>query len=160
MRCQQFFANTLLTLYGAYSGILTYFTCFLFDINYHPLSENFFQPDDELVKNVKKTSHPIKKSANPPRHPSRTPCNQLVLPAETSWFHPRNKLFSPAKQVILEGDSTCFRWGNKWNCYLIPFSDLRHSTILCLKRVFHSVPPSFVAIVLSQQARLTDKDKG
>lgn len=84
MRCQQFFANTLLTLYGAYSGILTYFTYFLFGINYHPLSENFFQTDDELVKNVKKTSCPIKKSANSPRHPSRTPCNQLVLPTETS----------------------------------------------------------------------------
>lgn len=78
------FANTLLTLYGAYSGILTYFTCFLFDINYHPLSETFFPTDEKLAKNVKKTSHPIKKSANSPRHPSRTPCNQLVLPAETS----------------------------------------------------------------------------
>lgn len=160
MRCQQFFANTLLTLHGAYSGILTYFTCFLFDINYHPLSETFFQTDEKLAKNVKKTSCPIKKSANSPRHPSRGAGKPLSLPVESTCFARGNKLIPSAKQVILEGDSTCFRWGNKWNCYLIPFSDLRHSTILCLKRVFHSVPPSFVAIVLSQQARLTDKDKG
>lgn len=104
MRCQQFFANTLLTLYGAYSGILTSFTCFLFDINYHSLSEILFPPDNELAKNVKKTSRPIKKSANPQDTPPARhainlfcPRKQLDFPTETSDFGRGFHLFSMGK---------------------------------------------------------------
>lgn len=109
MRCQQFFANTLLTLYGAYSGILTYFTCFLFDINYHPLSETFFPTDEKLAKNVKKTSHHIKKSANSPRHPSRGAGKPLSLPVESTCFARGNKLIPSAKQVVFPPETSCFR---------------------------------------------------
>lgn len=104
MRCQQFFANTLLTLYGAYSGILTSFTCFLFDINYHSLSEILFPPDNELAKNVKKTSRPIKKSANPQDTPPARhainlfcPRKQVDSPPETSDFGRGFHLFSMGK---------------------------------------------------------------
>lgn len=104
MRCQQFFANTLLTLYGAYSGILTYFTCFLFGINYHPLSETFFPTDEKLAKNVKKTSCPIKKDANSPNPLPRRgenhlfcPRKQVDFPTETSDFGRGFHLFSMGK---------------------------------------------------------------